>query len=512
MAAKSETKLVKSSARKPVFQRATPVARLLDGAVEQVEQEADPVSQKSHRVSWDFSKIPLFPPDRPQPTSQLVAPPPLLGAIQTKLNVGSVNDPLEKEADRVAEHVMQMTSSDTIQRKCEACEENKQERFDAAQGAEGDVTVEEEAFGRQNAIFLKATLAAPPPPALPVIAERFIESGSGGEPLPADTRYAMERVIGHDFSRVRIHHGAEAEAMNRRLSALAFTHHNHIYFGDGRYNLATSEGTRLLAHELTHVAQQGYATHRERGSGIVSRASPSVIQRTATWKAAAANEVNNLADTFINGADVGTTNPVLNGSVLATGADTRVAIARPKLAFGPGATGGVAARVDTVPTNTGSFRENVLKVGPWTLNTTKAAVHAAFPSLASCTGAGNSTFQAIGKPTDAEMKAANRRHEDHHATDFQVSFVTAFIPWDVHLTVAAAVHTAFQGADQPAAERALWTAMGGTPDDVADNFTNACATAIANFHGTPKGGNVTTDNPTANADCSQSSVESTNPS
>src|SRR5262249_49124008 len=52
----------------------------------------------------------------------------------------------------------------------------------------------------------------------------------------------------------------------------------------------------------------------------------------------------------------------------------------------------------------------------------------------------------------------------------------------------------------------------GPPDQAADKFTNAAAAAIVAFHATPKGGNVTSANPTANADCSTSSTESTNPS
>src|SRR3954470_16735622 len=53
-------------------------------------------------ASWDFSKIPVFAPNRP---SGPEARPPLL---QPKLTVGEVNDPLEHEADRVADQVMRM--------------------------------------------------------------------------------------------------------------------------------------------------------------------------------------------------------------------------------------------------------------------------------------------------------------------------------------------------------------------------------------------------------------------
>ena len=52
-----------------------------------------------------------------------------LRRLQAKLKVGSVNDPLEHEADRVADQVMRMTvpaamtsAPPQISRKCEACE------------------------------------------------------------------------------------------------------------------------------------------------------------------------------------------------------------------------------------------------------------------------------------------------------------------------------------------------------------------------------------------------------
>ena len=74
------------------------------------EQAADPESLTARGAtcapSWDLSKIPVFPPDRasrPQASSPVTVPPPP-GTVQPKLIVGHVNDPLEHEADRVADH------------------------------------------------------------------------------------------------------------------------------------------------------------------------------------------------------------------------------------------------------------------------------------------------------------------------------------------------------------------------------------------------------------------------
>jgi hypothetical protein len=165
-----------------------------------------------------------------------------------------------------------------------------------------------------------------------------------------------------------------------------------------------------------------------------------------------------------------------------------------------------------VPNNTGSFDETVLAPGPWSIVTTKAIVRARFAALAACTGAGNSTFSANGKPNDAAMFAANRRHENHHAADHQAAFNGSVVPWDTRLTAAKTAGTVFSGPSAAAAEAALHAAMGGTPDQIADAFMNACAAAVVAYHGTPAGGPVSADNPASNADCSTSSVDSTNPS
>ncbi|MGH3994607.1 MAG: DUF4157 domain-containing protein, partial [Pseudonocardiaceae bacterium] len=58
------------------------------------------------------------------------------------------------------------------------------------------------------------------------------------------------------FNAVRVHTDAQADESARAVGALAYTVGNHIVFAAGRYAPATSNGRRLLAHELTHVVQQ----------------------------------------------------------------------------------------------------------------------------------------------------------------------------------------------------------------------------------------------------------------
>jgi hypothetical protein len=67
----------------------------------------------------------------------------------------------------------------------------------------------------------------------------------------------MEGRFGHDFSQVRVHTDASADTSARAVRARAYTVGSDIVFRTGEYQPGTSGGERLLAHELTHVVQQG---------------------------------------------------------------------------------------------------------------------------------------------------------------------------------------------------------------------------------------------------------------
>ncbi|MCB0573402.1 MAG: DUF4157 domain-containing protein [Saprospiraceae bacterium] len=89
------------------------------------------------------------------------------------------------------------------------------------------------------------------------IGNRLSNRRGSGNPLPKSVKANMEKSFGTDFSGVRIHTDSEAVEMNRDLHAQAFTHGQDVYFNSGKFNPEQTEGKRLLAHELTHVVQQG---------------------------------------------------------------------------------------------------------------------------------------------------------------------------------------------------------------------------------------------------------------
>lgn len=173
--------------------------------------------------------------------------------IQAQLIVGQPNDIYEQEADRVADHVMRMPDpieteqgynnvlkqSPVIQRLCPECGEEEKS--------------------------LQAKEMPDQSPAVSNELESTINSlRGGGQPLSAGDLSFFEPRFGQDFSRVRIHTDTEAANVARSINARAFTLGENVVFGSGEYSSGTGKGRHLLAHELTHVVQQGASQEIQR--------------------------------------------------------------------------------------------------------------------------------------------------------------------------------------------------------------------------------------------------------
>ncbi len=78
----------------------------------------------------------------------------------------------------------------------------------------------------------------------------------GGQPLAKTTRDFFKPRFGADFSQVRVHTDSRAAELAKAVNARAFTVGQDVAFGAGQYSPTTTEGKKLLAHELTHTIQQ----------------------------------------------------------------------------------------------------------------------------------------------------------------------------------------------------------------------------------------------------------------
>ena len=250
--AKAQTKTTASSTQ-PALQRSRLAARPTDsGAVEPVQ--IPPSSVGDSRTSWNFSEIPVFSPDRPDRVHPVETALPPAGAKQAKLVIGRISDPLEHEADRVADQVMRTAGpavvaisagSAEISRKCALC---------TAKEKEEEVKVQRKPAAPENAVG-----------EAPAIVHEVLRTP--GQPFDSLTRAFFEPRFGRTLSHIRVHTDAAAAASARAIGARAYTRGAHIVFADGSYQTGTSAGRHLLAHELAHTAQQEHGA-----SALVQRA------------------------------------------------------------------------------------------------------------------------------------------------------------------------------------------------------------------------------------------------
>jgi hypothetical protein len=237
--------------------------------------------------------------------------------IQPKMTVGAADDPYEREADAVADQVMaqrdttiqrageeeelqakrvdivqragqeedelQAKRVDIVQRAGQEEDELQAKRVDIVQrageedelamkridiqhkgvGINDDAALEEEAdMMGAKAAMRKEDEQLDMSGSFDVdqnIESRISSQSGSGQAIPEVNRQMFEKSMGHDFSGVNIHANSESDSLNKQIGARAFTTGSDIFFRQGEYNPASSGGQELLAHELTHVVQQGSA-------------------------------------------------------------------------------------------------------------------------------------------------------------------------------------------------------------------------------------------------------------
>ncbi|HVB23348.1 MAG TPA: DUF4157 domain-containing protein [Ktedonobacteraceae bacterium] len=205
---------------------ASPKNNLLQSTCTQ-NHSSNSVADSALHFGHDFSQIPVY-----------SSHPPML---QAKLTVNQPGDVYEQEADRVATQVMRMT--------------------DSGPAVSNDENGTKTSFMRKQSNEPQAdtgTAIANVPPEV----HSVLSSGSG-RPLDTTTRAFMEPRFGHDFSRVRVHTNSDAADAARAIQARAYTVGRNIVFAPGEYSPESGRGRTLLAHELTHVVQQGFGTRQQ---------------------------------------------------------------------------------------------------------------------------------------------------------------------------------------------------------------------------------------------------------
>lgn len=222
------------------------VQRLLQGNHERRDDSL--FTGKSPRFGDDFSRITVH------------ASP---GAnIQSKLKIGAPGDRYEQEADRVADQVMRMDEQDKSPELMGVSAAHDQPSSNFIQRLSADrspsfedaiIVEEEESEGRTVQTLRPQNQLS----GTGAVSEQQLDGSQSGAPLDQNVRQFMEARFGANFSAVKIHADGHAGALCNSLNARAFTCGSSIYFGNNEYQPNSQDGKRVLAHELTHVVQQG---------------------------------------------------------------------------------------------------------------------------------------------------------------------------------------------------------------------------------------------------------------
>jgi hypothetical protein len=188
--------------------------------------------------------------------------------VQAKLEVGRPGDKFEREADAVADKVVDRgvgmdqslpldvaSSPGTVQMQRR---QNKSVQMERSQtkpvqmkrsypNAESLQNSEEENSGQLS------TSAE--------FESRLQSKRGNGKLMDENMRLPAEEAMAADLSQVNIHTDGEAVQMSKEVGAKAFTHGQDIFFNEGNFAPGTKQGDQLLAHELAHTVQQGGSPH-----------------------------------------------------------------------------------------------------------------------------------------------------------------------------------------------------------------------------------------------------------
>ena len=164
-----------------------------------------------------------------------------LGA-QAALQVGAVDDPLEHEADVVADQVVSH-----LQRSAE---------LDDLGTEPGKGPVIARLIRRRGTSSSRGI--GPAGGTLTRTSRRLDRRIRPGRAAQSGVRGKMEGAFGQTSPKCASS-GPTATDLNHRLGARAFTLGKDIFFSGSSPDVATTDGQRLLAHELAHTVQQGAA-------------------------------------------------------------------------------------------------------------------------------------------------------------------------------------------------------------------------------------------------------------
>lgn len=201
------------------------------------DNETDSTTTTSTRFAHDFSRIPVFTP------SLLQGQPKLADNIRRKV--------YDWEADLTAAKVIRMLKIQVTQ---PAAREMSSDFRDTQAG--WSVNYNHDKYEHEADQAAKEVLKNLPNSGFTHTA---VDSSSTTTTLPSSIRHTLEQSFVRDLSNVRVHTDSATAKQVASAGARALTLGPDIAFAPGQYAPETRSGIGLLAHEIAHVVQQGYA-------------------------------------------------------------------------------------------------------------------------------------------------------------------------------------------------------------------------------------------------------------
>ncbi|WDD37034.1 DUF4157 domain-containing protein (plasmid) [Nostoc sp. UHCC 0926] len=213
-----------------ILQR-TAVRSVSDVGMQSTDDQEE-LALSNSAFSKDFSRVPIST-TKPQ-------------QIMAKLTIGAVGDKYEQEADRVAAQVVQRINAPPSVRSGED---------ETVQREEMETKDNEARLMRSPIIQRRSSDGGMA--ATPDLEASINQARGGGQQIANNIRQPIEQAFGADFSGVKVHTDCQSDQLNRSIQARAFTTGQNVFFRQGEYNPVSRGGQELLAHELSHVVQQG---------------------------------------------------------------------------------------------------------------------------------------------------------------------------------------------------------------------------------------------------------------
>lgn len=201
-------------------------------------KSAESDKQKQLRKSHELAKVasPI------EPAQTTVAPPATASEdglkllVQARLSVSSPSDSFEHEAESMADEFVKSIHGRTVSAPTTSVGSVARSVPDngLVEGSGGLATTDD-------------------------TASAIMSARAGGQALSGDVRSRFEGFFGADLGGVKIHNDGTSDNLCRSINAEAFTTGNDVFFSSRSFKPGSSSGDHLLAHELTHVVQQGNA-------------------------------------------------------------------------------------------------------------------------------------------------------------------------------------------------------------------------------------------------------------